>query len=147
MDVFTLNEFENIFMGLRASIVSEMKVEDLSQEKGDEVDLTQDERQRNIQLKLLSRQKFMLRKIDNALFKIKSGTYGICEECEKDIEINRLRARPVAELCIACKEESERKESHTLYENRSHTHGRSFNNNVVQLRSDNVFVLESAINK
>jgi DnaK suppressor protein len=104
-------------------------------EKGDEVDLSQEDLQRALDLKLLGRQNFMLKKIDNALFKIKNGSFGTCEECDGEIEINRLRARPVATQCISCKEEGERSEGQVLYEKRSHTHGKGFGGNVIPLRA------------
>ena len=52
----------------------------------------------------------MLKKIDKTLNKIDAGTFGVCERCEEPISIKRLEARPVAELCINCKEEVERVE-------------------------------------
>jgi len=44
-----------------------------------------------------------LRDIENALERIKKGTYGICKYCKKEIGEKRLLARPVANTCIACK--------------------------------------------
>lgn len=44
-----------------------------------------------------------LRDIDNALARIVKGDYGICKYCQKEIGEKRLRARPVANTCIACK--------------------------------------------
>lgn len=46
-----------------------------------------------------------LRDINIALKKIKSagGKYGICENCEKEIGEERLRAYPEARLCLKCK--------------------------------------------
>jgi RNA polymerase-binding protein DksA len=44
-----------------------------------------------------------LRDINNALDRIKKGTYGICKYCKSDIGEKRLQARPVANTCIACK--------------------------------------------
>jgi len=44
-----------------------------------------------------------LRDIDNALDRIKKGTYGICKYCKLEIGEKRLLARPVANTCISCK--------------------------------------------
>lgn len=38
-----------------------------------------------------------------ALSKIEKGTYGICENCQQEIAIERLRANPSAQTCIVCK--------------------------------------------
>lgn len=135
MNAEMMKQFENLFIELKKNTLNEMKMIDPVLEKGDEVDLSQEDRQRALELKLLGRQNFMLKKIDNALFKIKSGTFGICEECDGEIEMNRLRARPVATQCISCKEEEERNEGQMLYEKRSHTHGKTMGGNVIQLRS------------
>jgi DnaK suppressor protein len=60
--------------------------------------------------RLRDRERALLAKIDEAIGKIESGSYGTCEACEEDIEPSRLLARPVAELCIECKQEQERLE-------------------------------------
>lgn len=133
-----LAQFENLFLELRKNTLNEIKLEDkaLNWEKGDEIDQSLEDQERAMNLKLLGRHTFMLKKIDGALLKIKNGTYGICEECDGEIEINRLRARPVATQCISCKEEQERSEGQVLYEKRSHTHGKSFGKNVIPLRAN-----------
>ncbi len=48
-----------------------------------------------------------IEQIDNALKKLKSGKYGICERCGKKINKQRLRAIPFVYLCIKCKEAEE----------------------------------------
>jgi len=129
-----MKQFENLFIELKKTTLNEMKMIDTSPEKGDEVDLSQEDRQRALDLKLLGRQNFMLKKIDHALLKIKEGTFGICDECDCEIEINRLRARPIATQCISCKEAEEKNEAHVLYEKKSHTLGQTFATNVLPLR-------------
>jgi len=42
-----------------------------------------------------------------ALKRIKDGTYGICLECESEIEPKRLNAVPWTCYCIACQEQIE----------------------------------------
>ena len=135
MNTEMMKQFENLFIELKKNTLNEMKMVDPTNEKGDEVDLSQEDRQMALDLKLLGRQNFMLKKIDNALFKIKNGSFGVCEECDGEIEINRLRARPVATQCISCKEEEERSENQMLYEKRSHTHGKALGGNIIPLRA------------
>jgi RNA polymerase-binding transcription factor DksA len=43
-----------------------------------------------------------LREIDKTIEKIKSGTYGKCENCSNVIQEGRLKAMPVAALCMQC---------------------------------------------
>lgn len=51
-----------------------------------------------------------LKQIKEALLKIESGEYGLCEECGSAIRFERLKAMPFAQLCRACQEEAERLE-------------------------------------
>jgi len=41
-----------------------------------------------------------LKDIDDALEKIKKGTYGKCEKCGGEISLERLKANPEARFCI-----------------------------------------------
>ncbi len=49
----------------------------------------------------------LLEKIDYALERIDQGTYGICENCKKEINIERLKAKPSVSLCIECQTKKE----------------------------------------
>ncbi|MBZ1356690.1 MAG: TraR/DksA C4-type zinc finger protein [Candidatus Nealsonbacteria bacterium] len=44
-----------------------------------------------------------LQNINTALDKIKSGEYGKCEKCDKEIAENRLNLIPETKVCIDCK--------------------------------------------
>ena len=44
-----------------------------------------------------------LRDVTKTLERIKSGTYGKCKYCGKDIDEKRLLARPTSSSCIDCK--------------------------------------------
>ncbi|MFH1654394.1 MAG: TraR/DksA C4-type zinc finger protein [Pseudomonadota bacterium] len=76
----------------------------------DEVDLASSESDQAMNLRLRDRELFLYKKINAALEKIKEGNYGICESCGEEIGFERLKARPVTDLCIRCKEEEERRE-------------------------------------
>lgn len=65
---------------------------------------------RNFMLRLKGRERQLLKKIDEAIEKIDSGAYGICEACGEEINIKRLEARPVTTMCIECKTEQEEEE-------------------------------------
>lgn len=43
-----------------------------------------------------------LQEIIEALERMEKGTYGFCENCQKEIDIERLRANPAAKTCIKC---------------------------------------------
>lgn len=65
---------------------------------------------RNFMLKLKERERKLLKKIEKAIDKIDNNEYGICEACGQLIDIKRLEARPVTDLCIECKTEQEEEE-------------------------------------
>ncbi|MFN3395354.1 MAG: RNA polymerase-binding protein DksA [Thermodesulfovibrionales bacterium] len=65
---------------------------------------------RNFMLRLRGREQKLLKKIEAAIEKIDSGTFGICEVCGQEIDIKRLEARPVTTMCIECKTEQEEEE-------------------------------------
>ncbi len=47
--------------------------------------------------------------IDEALKRVKDGSYGNCTNCGKEIPRRRLEALPYTELCIACQSKNESK--------------------------------------
>jgi DnaK suppressor protein len=58
---------------------------------------------RELDLVLSGQARAAIAEIDRALGKIDLGTYGICEQCGRDIPPARLQALPYAALCVACK--------------------------------------------
>lgn len=76
----------------------------------DEIDLASSEYTQSMVFRLRDREKYLLTKIDRALERIEDGSFGVCEQCEEDISVKRLEARPVTTLCIRCKEEQEKEE-------------------------------------
>ena len=49
--------------------------------------------------------------IERALFRLKQGTYGLCEACATKIPVMRLNALPYSTLCIICQRQAERDSS------------------------------------
>ncbi len=68
------------------------------------------ETDRNFLLRIRDRERKLIEKIKEALDRIDSGAFGICEVCGKDIGEERLMARPVTTLCIECKKKQEARE-------------------------------------
>jgi DnaK suppressor protein len=73
----------------------------------DEIDTASSEMNLAFQGRLRERERGLIGKINQALAKIEDGVYGECESCGEQISLKRIRARPVAELCIDCKSEQE----------------------------------------
>lgn len=49
----------------------------------------------------------LLAQVNHALQKLKTGSYGFCDNCGKSINLARLDALPYANLCLNCKAQSE----------------------------------------
>src|ERR1041385_2631292 len=96
---------------------------DGSKDEGrDTYDLASDERDREINFILNDRDRGKLRAIDEALERIKDKSYGLCESCEGEIQLGRLKVLPFTRLCVKCQEENEKesKRQKTLENERSY---------------------------
>lgn len=76
----------------------------------DEGDIAQEASQHSVDLVLLSKNKQKLKLIEQALLRIKEGTYGICIDTEEEIEESRLIANPLAMRSIFAQETFEREQ-------------------------------------
>ncbi len=76
----------------------------------DEADFSSFEIENQMRIRLATRETLYLKKVEEALARIQAGTFGQCDECEEEIELRRLEARPTTTLCVACKEAAERTE-------------------------------------
>ena len=73
----------------------------------DPTDRASHESDRSFELRIRDREHKLIKKIKKALVRVENGTFGVCEVCEEDISIERLRARPVTTQCIDCKTREE----------------------------------------
>lgn len=78
-----------------------------SQASGDTADAATDSVHSEMNSQLAEKESQELTDINNALHKMETGEYGLCEECGMPIAIERLEAIPDAELCLKCQEELE----------------------------------------
>ena len=110
-----LNMFRDLLNERKRDLIVEASrtvdgMEDSRDEISDPTDRASLEGNRSLTLRIRDRERKLITKIDEALGRIEDGTYGKCEECEQDIGIERLRARPVTTLCIDCKSLQEAQE-------------------------------------
>lgn len=63
---------------------------------------------RDMELEQLDRETDQLEAIENALVRIKKGTYGECIDCGTDIRPERLLAQLTASRCLECQAKYER---------------------------------------
>ena len=64
---------------------------------------------KEMSFQVMSRRTWELKQIKEALLRLRTGEYGICDECESPIRFERLKAMPFAQLCRNCQQESEKK--------------------------------------
>ncbi len=81
-----------------------------NQNHPDLADRASSESDRAVELRARDRQRKLIAKIDAALQRIETGTYGYCEETGEPISLKRLDARPIATLSIEAQERHERRE-------------------------------------
>jgi len=101
---------------------------------GDVIDILNSDRDSVMNLKLIGRERFFIKKVMDALVRIENRTFGVCSDCGGDIELGRLKARPTATQCISCKEDQERVEDTIVYQKKSHTLGKQLNSGVIQVK-------------
>jgi DnaK suppressor protein len=110
---------------LLADIDSEMRAErEGNKDEGmDAYDLASEERDREISFILSDRERLKLQQIDDALERIKDGSYGICDSCGLEIAEERLEAMPFTRLCHDCQQDLEREaRSQRRYEDDRNTY-------------------------
>ena len=74
----------------------------------DALDQIQHAVERELALGTLARESSGLRETRAALRRIDEGSYGVCMDCEEEINLKRLTAVPWAARCIACQERADR---------------------------------------
>jgi len=115
MSPMMLEYFRRKLLRWRAELLAEANVTLANLQDGGilEPDLTDRasvETDRALELRTRDRARKLIGKIDAALERIETGTYGYCEETGEPIAIRRLEARPIATLSIEAQERHERME-------------------------------------
>lgn len=114
MDAEQLEYFRQILLEKKKEVeerVEQLKKGDIHTNKDDlydDVDAASVDTDHSLLFRIRGREAHLIKKINEALEQIDAGTYGICADCGEEINVERLKARPVAPLCIACKEEQEK---------------------------------------
>jgi DnaK suppressor protein len=111
-----MQKFKKLLLGQRDELVKSAK-KTLSgdihldpDDFPDEIDTASSEVNLAFQGRLREREHGLIGKINRALEKIEEGVFGECESCGEDIGTKRMKARPMAQLCIDCKGEQEQLE-------------------------------------
>jgi DnaK suppressor protein len=115
MDSDQLQKFKEQLEQMKADVISDVEqtLNDMTSQNGnipDPNDRATVESDRSFELRLRSRERKLLDKINEAIARIDNGEYGVCDDCGERIRTKRLEARPVAKFCINCKTRQEQKE-------------------------------------
>ena len=77
---------------------------DVNSRQGDLADQASGNNEVHIALKLKQTDAKILQAIEEALYRMDKGNYGICRDCGEPIAAARLLAIPWTRVCIACKQ-------------------------------------------
>ena len=72
--------------------------------QGDPIDRGNADAEAELQIRLRQSDGRLLRAIEEALARIRRGTFGVCEACKQPISKARLEAVPWTRHCRSCKE-------------------------------------------
>lgn len=110
-----LAHIEKILLAWRQSLMEEVDrtvthMKDEAANFPDPSDRASQEEEFSIELRTRDRERKLIKKIEDALERLRNEDFGYCEACGIEIGLKRLEARPTATLCIDCKTLSEIKE-------------------------------------
>jgi DnaK suppressor protein len=114
MSRMQLDYFTDKLKNMRDQILAdaEMKMNELrdaSLRIPDDVDLAAHQKEITMEIRRIDRKTRQVKDIDRALQRIRYGEYGYCEMTGEKIGLKRLKAQPLATLCIEVQEMLERK--------------------------------------
>jgi len=109
------SEFEKQLAAWRADVEDGLSqsIQSMNEEAGsfpDPTDQASMETDRDFEIRIRDRERKLLKKIDQAVERIRDESFGLCESCGGDIGVKRLQARPVTTLCFDCKTAQEHEE-------------------------------------
>jgi len=112
MNAKKMNQFKKLLNEQLKTLIQEAQktvtgMTDSKENFPDPTDRATLESDRNFMLRIRGRERKLILKIEEALERIETGSFGVCESCGDEIGEERLRARPVTTLCIECKKKEE----------------------------------------
>jgi DnaK suppressor protein len=107
MTKLNLKDIKEKLIAERELLIEKLKDNDLSvddSETPDPVDLAVRNYSKNVMLAVSENESRQLMLVDEALLRIEDDEYGVCQNCEKEINPKRLAAIPWARYCLDCQE-------------------------------------------
>ncbi len=110
-----LEQYKKAMLERRAELTEEItrrNANDKERENftvGDSVDEAENAYEMDLDLSMKESLVRQVKEIDEALERMKTGAFGVCESCGEEIPAGRLKVRPNAIYCTRCAAENERK--------------------------------------
>jgi DnaK suppressor protein len=107
MSELNLKEIKERLIAERENLLNKLKENDLSiddSETPDPVDLAVRNYSKNVMLAVSENDSRQILLINEALERIEDEEYGLCQNCENEINPKRLDAIPWARYCLNCQE-------------------------------------------
>ena len=107
MSELNLKDTKEKLLAERDILITKLKGNDLSiddSETPDPVDLAVKNYSKNVMLAVSENESRQLALIDEALLRVEDEEYGLCQNCEKEINPKRLAAIPWARYCLNCQQ-------------------------------------------
>lgn len=107
MSILNLNDIKDKLLAEREILLSKLTGNDLSvddAETPDPVDLAVRNYSKNVMLAVSENESKQLVLINEALTRLGDDEYGICQNCEKEVNPKRLDAVPWARYCLDCQQ-------------------------------------------
>lgn len=103
-----LNNWKNEILDATKETIQYLQEE--SEKHPDAADQATSESERALELRTRDRQRKLVSKIDQAIYRLEHGDYGYCIESGEPIGVARLDARPIATLSLEAQEQHEKRE-------------------------------------
>ncbi len=111
-DPTVLNQYRNRLLRMKEQLSKGISLEQPLQESIGELslydnhpgDIASELFERSKDLSFQDNNRIQLQKVEDALKKIDEGTYGICDECNQPIDMERLEVLPETTKCVYCRE-------------------------------------------
>ncbi|MCW5961322.1 MAG: TraR/DksA family transcriptional regulator [Pyrinomonadaceae bacterium] len=112
MSELNLEEIKERLIAEREALINKLRGSDLSSiddsETPDPVDLAVKNYSKNVAMAVSENDSRQLVLINEALERLNDDEYGLCQNCEQEINVRRLDAVPWARYCLNCQELQEK---------------------------------------
>lgn len=109
MDANGLQRYKQVLLAKRDELSAADKrathVPPADERGGDFMDRASADTEAELQIRLHATDGRLLKAIEDALGRIRAGTFGVCEACKQQISKARLETVPWTHLCRKCKEQ------------------------------------------